>query len=168
MKIRVLALVDGHDVLIAAAWAVLLAAFAMGMLCPAARGADIAYPGEALDTDPLFGDNNSLFPGTSLSGNTVTVNSGPIGGNVFGGVDDAALAVSNNRVVIQDGTIGGTVAGGASNNGAVFGNSATLNGGTITGQVNGGYNNDIGAVYNNTHRYHQRRNDQRSPQWRLQ
>ncbi|MBP3224652.1 MAG: hypothetical protein J6M14_05015, partial [Campylobacter sp.] len=95
--------------------------------------------------------NNSIFGGgdystdTTVSGNTVTLNSGKVwfinGGTALTG------EVSDNKVIIKGGT-STSVYGGQSEYGAVSGNSVTISSGIIRG-VSGGYSN-IGAVSGNS------------------
>ena len=84
-----------------------------GLILPAhpALAENVTYPGKALQLDPFGWDPNpiNLLPGTTanpgLSGNTVIVNGGVIGGVVFGGVSAGADNVTNNRVFIKGGTV---------------------------------------------------------------
>ncbi|MCL2075117.1 MAG: autotransporter domain-containing protein [Betaproteobacteria bacterium] len=89
---------------------------------------------------------NSLFPRNFLSSNSVTVNSGAIGGHVFGGI--AAYSDQNaddNAVIINGGTIGtstgGNVFGGWSLDSSASGNSVEVNDATVRGIVFGGWRN---------------------------
>ena len=87
---------------------------------PSANAADVTYPGSNLDKGPLWNIDNSLFPAGSLSDNVVTINSGSVGGDVYGNDVDAAFSpVSNNTVILSGGSVGGDILGGA-NNGAVI------------------------------------------------
>jgi len=85
-----------------------------------------------LKTDPgLGGASLSLFPGTaanpSLSGNSITVNSGGIPDNVFGAyTTNMGDTVINNRVFINGGTVGGNVVGGYSEFDNAMYNSVTI------------------------------------------
>ena len=75
---------------------------------PSANAADVTYPGSNLDKGPLWNIDNSLFPAGSLSDNVVTINSGNVGGDVYGNDVDAAFSpVSNNTVILSGGSVGG-------------------------------------------------------------
>ncbi len=137
------------------------------LLCPALHAgpvwsATINYPddGTALVNHPIF-SGLSLFPGTSLSGNSVTVdalNGAASPTNVFGGLSDGAGTAENNRVFIKGGTVGagadGHVYGGYSITGAATGNSVSITGGTIGTSGNNslvvGGLTDSGSATNNT------------------
>ena len=106
---------------------------------------------------------NSLFPHTSWINNTVTVNSGTIGGHVFGGIAAGAAGrnADANTVIINGGTIGGTTApggnvtGGWTDFGSVTNNTINITGSNSTtiygivfgGWINGGSGN---SAINNT------------------
>ena len=146
---------------------------------PPVAGVTIVFPDDfpplTLQTLPVFLIDNSLFPGTSLSGNSVTVN-GDVPGVVCGGFTDGADLVTNNQVIVNSGTVGDTVFGGYSDwggdathnsvtigsgskvEGSVVGgraswgnamyNSVTINGGEIVNNVVGGTVNEDNATYN--------------------
>ena len=110
---------------------------------PALAQETIAYPGFPLQF--LLGYADSLAPsgsGTgksnSLSGNSVTLNSGAVG-DVHGGINlNDADPATNNRVFIK----GGSVSRGAEGGHGVItstGNSGTVSGGTVNGNINGGH-----------------------------
>jgi hypothetical protein len=125
--------------------------------------ADIVYPDDPtgnprdyFDDPHIPATEDSFFPFYTSSGNTVTVNSGTIIGNVYGGITDATGgAASNNRVFINGGTIGstasgtrGNVTGGWSAWGHVENNTIEITNAVIRGIVYGGYieggtNNDV-------------------------
>ena len=117
---------------------------------PSANAADVTYPGSNLDKGPLWNIGNSLFPAGSLSDNVVTINSGNVGGDVYGNDVDAAFSpVSNNTVILSGGSVGGDILGGA-NNGAVTGNKVSISGfGSVLGSVYGGYGAAEGTVSGN-------------------
>ena len=117
---------------------------------PSANAADVTYPGSNLDKGPLWNIGNSLFPAGSLSDNVVTINSGNVGGDVYGNDVDAAFSpVSNNTVILSGGSVGGDILGGA-NNGAVTGNNVAISGfGSVLGSVYGGYGAAEGTVNGN-------------------
>ena len=117
---------------------------------PSANAADVTYPGSNLDKDPLWNIGNSLFPAGSLSDNVVTINSGNVGGDVYGNDVDAAFSpVSNNTVILSGGSVGGDILGGA-NNGAVTDNNVSISGfGSVLGSVYGGYGAAEGTVNGN-------------------
>lgn len=117
---------------------------------------DGSNPG-LLQTSPIWNTPNSLFPGTTtnpgLTGNTVNVTGGTIGGNVLGGITpdtSPGQDVNTNTVTVDRAAeVSGDVYGGASNSGSVWGNTATVNGNAqVTGWVYGGWSRD-GSVYNN-------------------
>ena len=60
-------------------------------VAPSANAADVTYPGSSLGKGPLWNIGNSLFPAGSLSDNVVTINSGNVGGDVYGNDVDAAI-----------------------------------------------------------------------------
>jgi len=103
----------------------------------------IVFPddGTKLQIDP-FDNENALFPGTTsdpgLSNNSVTVNSGEIAGDVFGGVTNDDKNVENNHVLINGGRATSSVYGGRSANGATVSNDVTINGG-VTLAIFGGH-----------------------------
>ena len=117
---------------------------------PSANAADVTYPGSNLDKGPLWNIDNSLFPAGSLSDNVVTINSGNVGGDVYGNDVDAAFSpVSNNTVILSGGSVGGDILGGA-NNGAVTDNNVSISGfGSVLGSVYGGYGAAEGTVSGN-------------------
>lgn len=117
---------------------------------PSANAADVTYPGSNLDKGPLWNIDNSLFPAGSLSDNVVTINSGNVGGDVYGNDVDAAFSpVSNNTVILSGGSVGGDILGGA-NNGAVTDNNVAISGfGSVLGSVYGGYGAAEGTVNGN-------------------
>ena len=117
---------------------------------PSANAADVTYPGSNLDKGPLWNVDNSLFPAGSLSDNVVTINSGNVGGDVYGNDVDAAFSpVSNNTVILSGGSVGGDILGGA-NNGAVTDNNVSISGfGSVLGSVYGGYGAAEGTVNGN-------------------
>ena len=117
---------------------------------PSANAADVTYPGSNLDKGPLWNIGNSLFPAGSLSDNKVTINSGNVGGDVYGNDVDAAFSpVSNNTVILSGGSVGGDILGGA-NNGAVTDNNVSISGfGSVLGSVYGGYGAAEGTVNGN-------------------
>lgn len=117
---------------------------------PSANAADVTYPGSNLDKGPLWNIGNSLFPAGSLSDNVVTINSGNVGGDVYGNDVDAAFSpVSNNTVILSGGSVGGDILGGA-NNGAVTDNNVSISGfGSVLGSVYGGYGAAEGTVNGN-------------------
>ena len=117
---------------------------------PSANAADVTYPGSNLDKGPLWNIDNSLFPAGSLSDNVVTINSGNVGGDVYGNDVDAAFSpVSNNTVILSGGSVGGDILGGA-NNGAVTDNNVSISGfGSVLGSVYGGYGAAEGTVNGN-------------------
>ena len=127
------------------------------LLCQAApvRAATIVYPddGTALANVPGLGAlTNSLFPGTSLSGNSVTVgalNGAATPNYVLGGVTAGADVVENNRVFINSGAgVTADVFGGLSENGEVRFNSVVMSGGTVSLDVYGGYSTNAAATNN--------------------
>ncbi|MCL1941316.1 MAG: SYNERG-CTERM sorting domain-containing protein [Synergistaceae bacterium] len=135
---------------------IVFAVIAVCSVSAGARAADITYPGYGLQVDPFGWDPNpiNLLPGTTanpgLSGNTVTVNSGVIGGAVFGGVSAGSDDVTNNRVVINGGTVGLNIFGGWSELGSASHNTVTINGGTVTFDVIGGMGGPSGDATHNT------------------
>ncbi len=115
----------------------------------------ITYPGYLLQNDPLDGSSyKSLFPAISKSGNSVTVNSGIIGGAIYGGFDNGSENVNGNTVTMNGGTITGNsnfvISGGRAYDGNASNNTVVINGGTITGfkRVRGG-ESIFGDVKNN-------------------
>ena len=127
------------------------------LLCQAApvRAATIVYPddGTALANVPGLGAlTNSLFPGTSLSGNSVTVgalNGAATPNHVLGGVSAGAGVVENNRVFINSGAgVATDVFGGSSENGEARFNSVVMSGGTVSLHVFGGLSSNAAAAYN--------------------
>ena len=80
----------------------------------------------------------------------VTINSGNVGGDVYGNDVDAAFSpVSNNTVILSGGSVGGDILGGA-NNGAVTDNNVAISGfGSVLGSVYGGYGAAEGTVNGN-------------------
>ena len=119
-------------------------------VAPSANAADVTYPGSSLGKGPLWNIGNSLFPAGSLSDNVVTINSGNVGGDVYGNDVDAAFSpVSNNTVILSGGSVGGDILGGA-NNGAVNDNNVSISGfGSVSGNVYGGYGAAEGTVNGN-------------------
>ena len=119
-------------------------------VAPSANAADVTYPGSSLGKGPLWNIGNSLFPAGSLSDNVVTINSGNVGGDVYGNDVDAAFSpVSNNTVILSGGSVGGDILGGA-NNGAVTDNNVSISGfGSVLGSVYGGYSAAEGTVNGN-------------------
>lgn len=146
----------------------------------ALAGETVVYPGAALGS--INGVGNSLATngsGTgisdSLSGNSVTVNSGTVSGDVYGAINIiTAATASNNNVFVNGGTIGSStygaytyaglaegntvtlsggqandVYGGRANSGTATGNAVTLSGGQALGNVYGGYS-DSGAAWGNS------------------
>ena len=101
----------------------------------------------AADTDgPTITGNLYAYDGTGItSGNTVTVNSGSVGGTVYGGRADA---VTYNIVTVNGGTIDQGIYGGYAT-GFVGSNTITLKGGTVSGDVYAGYSTG-GPVDGNT------------------
>ncbi len=119
-----------------------------------ALAVDIVYPDDQgawpLETDPLWGVEDSLFPGDSYTDNNVTVNFGSlIPGNVFGAVSNSDDEVSGNTVTVNDAAIGTDVYGGASSDGAATDNLLEVNGGTIGSDVYAGYSIFGAATSNN-------------------
>ncbi|PPB73761.1 hypothetical protein CDQ80_02340 [Campylobacter hyointestinalis subsp. hyointestinalis] len=114
----------------------------------AIAGETITYPGATLTN--VFGAGNSLAPSaTSFSENSVTVNSGVIGGNVLGGYSATSDNVENNKIYITGVTIYYDVFGGLSRQGNANSNTVNISGGTIKGEVYGGYS-DLGSANGNT------------------
>ncbi len=119
------------------------AALAIVLLPFKAEGISITYPGASLGTNP-FNVANSLFPGSSLVDNTVTVNSGGanITGDVDGGVANSNAPISGNAVTVTVAVPGAPsiaqIYGGRSNTGEVSGNSVIFNNGTVTNAIIGG------------------------------
>lgn len=111
-----------------------------------------------LQTEPVVANSveQSFFPtnGTSLSGNTVTVNTvssvqSPF--RVYGGVTTGADAVTGNNVNINIGAqVRDFVFGGYSNFGSTIGNTVNINGGTVSGAVRGGNAKGTGEASGNT------------------
>jgi|GEM_PF-1122669 len=135
------------------------ALFALGLAFPGLVSADdiVFPPGPLTGVEPLFSAGNSLFPTSSLSGNTVTVNSGNIGGYVYGGADATTKDVYNNKVTVNTpGSIGNRVNGGAAASGAAYNNTVTVTNGKIGADFNydayvsGGFTRNDGQVYGNT------------------
>ncbi len=114
---------------------------------PVAFAADISFPGAPLATDP-FNVNNSLFPGGSLSGNTVTITGGNIPGDVYGGVVNGPADVSGNTVTVSGASTMNTLYGGRSAGGLVSGNSIIFNNGSVTNAVIGGRSGTGAALGN--------------------
>lgn len=87
-------------------------------------GETIVYEGSdqsMLKKEPVYNRNNSLFPVSDLSNNSVTV-SADVSGRIYGGVSkQMGAAVSNNLVSVNVGRIGSDVLGGYSNSGNVTG-----------------------------------------------
>ena len=119
-------------------------------VAPSANAADVTYPGSSLGKGPLWNIGNSLFPAGSLSDNVVTINSGNVGGDVYGNDVDATFSpVSNNTVILSGGSVGGDILGGA-NNGAVTDNNVSISGfGSVSGSVYGGYGAAEGTISGN-------------------
>ena len=103
-----------------------------------------------LASDPIWSTPDSLFPGISASGNSVTVNSGTIAGCVFGGLSTGTDDVTNNSVTVNSGTIALSVFGGYSELGGTTGNSVTINGGQLDNFIFGGVGGPGGDATNNT------------------
>jgi outer membrane autotransporter protein len=105
-------------------------ALALAISLPvAALAQNITFPGNGvLQTAPGGLGADSLFPGTSLSGNKVTINSGTIPGSVFGGVTAGNGNVTNNTVIINGGAVNGSVYGGYSGNDNATNNTVTISG----------------------------------------
>ena len=147
---------------------VALAIFGLSMML--GQGQTIVYPNDN-PSDPgallqtVLGTANSLAPnGTygsssqpnksdSTSNNSITVNSGTVGGNVFGAVNtvDTQAVVSNNSVIINGGNIGTTgdyrnVFAGYSSRGTVSGNIVTITNGSMSGSAYGGFTDKAGSI----------------------
>ena len=94
-------------------------------------GETIVYEGSdqsMLKKEPVYNRNNSLFPVSDLSNNSVTV-SADVSGRIYGGVSkQMGAAVSNNLVSINVGRIGSDVLGGYSNSGNVTENTVEVTG----------------------------------------
>ncbi len=85
---------------------------------------------------PLGGIADCLFS-DELTGNIITVQSGTIGGYVYGGVH-ATSSITSNSVAISGGSVGRDVYGGYTWGGNALDNTVTIGGGMITGMVYGG------------------------------
>lgn len=79
------------------------------------------------------------------SGNSVTFNGGSVTNNIYGGMSAAGLA-QNNSVIMTNGSANWLL-GGYSDSGDVSGNSVNVSGGTLTG-VSGGESNSGSATGN--------------------
>ena len=120
------------------------------MVSSALAGETIVYDGSnpsMLKKAPVYSGNNSLFPESSLSGNSVTV-SADVPGWVLGGVTDQRETVSDNTIRISAGTIGVNVYGGFSP-GSVTGNTVTIDNATLKNGLSGGYSYGGGAANDN-------------------
>jgi len=103
----------------------------------------------SLDNTSLTGNTLNIVDGASIAsnrhaygalginadvtGNTVNMTGGSVGGDVIGGSVSSADAVRNNKVFISGGTVGGTVIGGGGWNGAVTGNEVEISGNAQVG-----------------------------------
>lgn len=115
-----------------------LSALAFSGLPNPAAAADVVFPGYPPATDP-YGVPGSLFPGTSLSGNTVTITGGNVPGDVAGGITNGSGSVFGNTVTMSAGSVGGRLTGGRSFSGSVRDNSVLISGGSVFDSVFGGY-----------------------------
>jgi outer membrane autotransporter protein len=90
----------------------------------------------------------------AAQGNSVVINDGTVGGNVYGGYSSSG-SVLNNSVIINGGTVSGDVNGGSATNAgpSALNNSVTITGGTVSGGVYGGFlvhNPNTGNATGNT------------------
>ncbi|MDR0736207.1 MAG: autotransporter outer membrane beta-barrel domain-containing protein [Zoogloeaceae bacterium] len=133
--------------------ALILCVLCFFRLSAPALAEDVRYPGAPLEyievSDSLAPSGSASGKSNSLSGNSVTVNSGTISGNVYGAVNlNDTDAVTNNRVFIKGGEMY-EVVGGESHHGAATGNSVILSGGRVAnGIIGGAVSNDADASRN--------------------
>ncbi|MDR3629501.1 MAG: autotransporter outer membrane beta-barrel domain-containing protein [Desulfocapsaceae bacterium] len=120
--------------------------------CSSSWADSIVYPGYGLQTDPFSLSNKSLFPSSSFSDNSVTVNSADSGAlsYVFGGVTSGSNSVERNFVTISGGSITSDVYGGYSFSGKAADNSLTISNVTNIGNVVYGGKSSTLAATNNT------------------
>ena len=120
--------------------------------CSSSWADSIVYPGYGLQTDPFSLSSRSLFPSSSLSDNSVTVNSADSGAlsYVFGGVTSGSNSVERNFVTISGGSITSDVYGGYSFSGKAADNSLTISNVTNIGNVVYGGKSSTLAATNNT------------------
>ena len=148
-----------RKLLIAVAFFAFLAAAVQAQEILTYPGAPLGNPYSVFPYEYVPPVPNSLFPHTSWVGNTVTVNSGTVGGHVFGGIaarkaDMVIQSATNNTVNILGGTIGsssgtnGNVTGGWTDFGSVINNRIDITGTTTIygivfgGWINGGSGNE--------------------------
>ncbi len=120
----------------------------MSSLSSSAQAADITYPGASLAPSPFGSVPSSLFPGSSPSGNTVTITGGSIGGEAYGGVVNGPGDVSGNTVTVTGSPTIGALYGGRSAGGLVGGNTVIFNSGTVNSSIIGGRSTSGGATGN--------------------
>ena len=89
-----------------------------------------------------------------VENNTVTINSGTVNTNAYGGYSNETGEVNKNKVYIKGGTVTGKAYGGYSESGDVGGvdsddgNTVTITGGTVSGDAIGGYSKKSDATGN--------------------
>lgn len=113
-------------------------------------------PGNTITGD-AYGAININSGSTPVTGNTLTLLNGTVGGNLFGGFSTANGDVINNTVNIRGGTVGtpsipSIIAGGLSTNGNASNNTINISGGTFSGAafIAGGGTGTNGNATNNT------------------
>ena len=81
-----------------------------------------------------------------VTGNTVNLNGGSVGGYVYGGQATNGRA-DGNIINVTGGSVGGNIVGGESNKGTDK-NQIHVSGGTINGQISAGYSTDSASTNN--------------------
>ncbi|OLY46146.1 hypothetical protein PEB0150_011410 [Bartonella apis] len=81
-----------------------------------------------------------------VTGNTVNLNGGSVGGYVYGGQVTNGHA-NGNKINVTNGVVGGNIIGGQADNGTDK-NEVHVSDGTINGQITGGYSTDSASTNN--------------------
>jgi len=97
-------------------------------------------------TNSLAPNGSSSGKSSSISDNSITLNSGSVGA-VFGAINiNDMQTVANNSVFVTDGNTGSSVYGGYSSSGTIRGNTVNISGGSMTGGAYGGFTNLSGGT----------------------
>ncbi len=123
--------------------------YVLSSLANASNG-KLTISGVTLGSEESFVELYGGYSGTSLvSGNQVTINSGTVTGEVYGGyaAGDGDYA-SDNEVTISGGAVTGYMYGGYGEKSDARNNTVNINSGTVTGDVYGGYSEGAVAADN--------------------
>ncbi len=127
---------------------------AVTLLPVVATATTVNYDGtdpSLIQTHPIYSGMTALFPGASLTDNTVNVTGGSTTCGIHGGLGTGAETVSGNLVrIAQDSAMdpiisGGDIYGGYSDSGAANRNRVEISSGTIDAMVYGGFVFDSGT-----------------------